>query len=657
MRQAQWFPVVVRGILGLGLLLPAASGAVEGDPVPDVDVTVEQNPGASIAVTVDGAAFDEVVLSGAKDFVAGLEPVSLPEGWSMTRDGKEVRLSGPAQATPTRLRLQMAKTRPKEVSYRIVSGGKVIVRQDKVVPRSVPPFEVKSSLQGLVYLPDDVRAGDTLSFKPASDAVPAGTWSLAGQVVDEFEESEWASAMAVVNKTRSNIKGMTARLPEEGLTLVPTDGSTCESLAPLAAMMVMKPRHERPDGKPRPTEKQRYDVARVPGPAPGGSVEPFDIQPLGAPAGPSKARHEPAMNAIRNLKAFYAVAPADEGAGISIKEKGIEVFEVSFSGDEVARKSFYESRSNTANRFVQESPSNTSTQEMALKSFYESRSNRASTSTYVATRGETTPDGCVFTNREPSDLEIARAVVNKTRSNIKGMTTPPPSSGGLSGKVYAVDVPEELSSATGLALQLHDLFGDLVVDVPRAPVEILPPRAPAETPLQPCIETATAFVQAKDAFCVCGTFPGPGAAWSLLLNERAMPSGSTLSTSATEVWLRFPESSAPGRYVVSGPADAGFAPTCRAITHLIEIRGEIDSTRLLRGETVPMRLTILGTNERVPVRLRNLTPAIIDIEGGLEQTVESSGAGGNTITRQVRALQRGNFNVEWTLAGPPCPCS
>jgi hypothetical protein len=70
-----------------------------------------------------------------------------------------------------------------------------------------------------------------------------------------------------------------------------------------------------------------------------------------------------------------------------------------------------------------------------------------------------------------------------------------------------------------------------------------------------------------------------------------------------------------------------------------------------------MRLTILGTDQRVPVRVRNLTPAIIEIEGGTEQTAESSGGGGNSITRSVRALQRGDFNVEWTLASAPCPCS
>jgi hypothetical protein len=143
----------------------------------------------------------------------------------------------------------------------------------------------------------------------------------------------------------------------------------------------------------------------------------------------------------------------------------------------------------------------------------------------------------------------------------------------------------------------------------------------------------------------------------LLLDERPLDAGAILSTSASTVWLRLPASAAPGRHFLSGPADAGFAPTCRAVTQRVEIQGAIDSTRLLRGESVPMRLSIAGTADTIPLRIRNLTPAIITLEGGEEQTAESSGGGANVLERQVRALQRGNFNVEWTLATPPCPCA
>ena len=118
-----------------------------------------------------------------------------------------------------------------------------------------------------------------------------------------------------------------------------------------------------------------------------------------------------------------------------------------------------------------------------------------------------------------------------------------------------------------------------------------------------------------------------------------------------------PAGSTPGRYFLSGPAEAGFAPSCRAITQLIEIQGTLDSNRLLRGETTPMRLSIVGTADSVPLRIRNLSPAIISIEGGDEQTASSSGGGTNVVERQVRAIQRGSFNVEWVPATPQCPCA
>jgi hypothetical protein len=109
--------------------------------------------------------------------------------------------------------------------------------------------------------------------------------------------------------------------------------------------------------------------------------------------------------------------------------------------------------------------------------------------------------------------------------------------------------------------------------------------------------------------------------------------------------------------VVSGQGGAGFAPGCKAEVHLIQIRGELDSQSLLRGESTPMRLQVSGTADTIPLRVRNLTPSIIEIEGGVEQVAETSGGPENVLTRQVRGLTRGNFNIDWTLATPPCPCA
>lgn len=89
---------------------------------------------------------------------------------------------------------------------------------------------------------------------------------------------------------------------------------------------------------------------------------------------------------------------------------------------------------------------------------------------------------------------------------------------------------------------------------------------------------------------------------------------------------------------------------------MVQIAGELDSQRLFSGQSTPMRLSVAGTTEKVPIRIRNLSPAIVSIDGGPEQTVESTGGTPNTVTRSVQGLVRGDFNIEWSLATDRCPC-
>jgi len=277
----------------------------------------------------------------------------------------------------------------------------------------------------------------------------------------------------------------------------------------------------------------------------------------------------------------------------------------------------------------------------------------------VALRGEPTATGCRFQSREPGWAEVARTIVNTTRSNIKHGVAPPPepqsgAAGALSGTVYVADLPETQAPGSLLSLDYVDLYGDLWLDVPAVPdVEVVPPRE-GETAEQPCIRAATRHAQLGDLVCVCGTFPTP-AAWSgLLVGDR--PAGTPASGSSRAVWITLPEGTALGRNIVSGRRDLGFGQDCEATVDAVLIRGEIDSQRLLRGETTPMRLQVVGTTDPVPVRIRNLTPSIIEIEGGVEQRTESSGGEENLISRPVRGLSKGAFNVEWSLVPAPCPC-
>jgi hypothetical protein len=117
-----------------------------------------------------------------------------------------------------------------------------------------------------------------------------------------------------------------------------------------------------------------------------------------------------------------------------------------------------------------------------------------------------------------------------------------------------------------------------------------------------------------------------------------------------------PHAATPGRHVWSGDPAAGYTPACRAWTQVVQIAGAIDSQRLFSSQSTPMRLTVAGTTDRVPLEIRNLTPGIVRIEGGETQLVETSGGTPNTVTRSVQGLVRGDFKIEWSLATSRCPC-
>ena len=231
------------------------------------------------------------------------------------------------------------------------------------------------------------------------------------------------------------------------------------------------------------------------------------------------------------------------------------------------------------------------------------------------------------------------------------------------GVVYAVELPDDLEPGGALSATLTDLYGDLLIDVPRVPgTTILPPRPPHEPLPPPCLRSGTVYAQSEQLLCACGSFPTPASWAGILFDERRLAEsgggfGAIVSTSSSVVWFRPPAQAAVGRHVVSGSSELGFAPSCKFTTQFLAVSGQIDSERILRGDSTPMRLTIDGSPDPIALRIENLTPGIIDIEGGVDQTLESAGGSPNTLTRQVRGLTRGDFNVRWTLAAPACPCS
>jgi hypothetical protein len=258
---------------------------------------------------------------------------------------------------------------------------------------------------------------------------------------------------------------------------------------------------------------------------------------------------------------------------------------------------------------------------------------------------------------ETSGGEQRMTIVNTTRSHLK---TRPASAAaveavaGGDGTAVFTYLPVDLRPGDRLALRYVDRLGNVVVDVPAVPdVEVVAP-LPDAAPRTPRITAASRLAVAGQLACVCGSFPAPAAWEGVLLDGAAAPP--PVSASSRMVWVHLPAGTPPGEHVWSGAEAAGFPAADRAGTLVVQVSGELDSGKLQRLETTPVRLRVEGTERPIELRLRNLTPSIITIEGGPDQTIRTSGGPRNQLERTVRGIAPGAFNINYELAGQRCPC-
>jgi hypothetical protein len=220
--------------------------------------------------------------------------------------------------------------------------------------------------------------------------------------------------------------------------------------------------------------------------------------------------------------------------------------------------------------------------------------------------------------------------------------------------VYQVEIPEDLEPGDTLSLTLTDLWGELAVDVPQVPAtEVVPAEIDGAT--GPRLISMPRFAFPGEPVCVCGRYPTPEAWAGLTLD--GVRTGFPISASSRAVFLELPATLSLGEHVIAGLPEVGYGEGDRVATQVIQIQGSLDSSKLLRGESTPMRLRVVGTTQPVELRIQNLTPSIIQIEGGDDQVLETSGGEDNAVERTVRGLTKGQFDIRWTFPGPRCPCA
>jgi hypothetical protein len=193
-------------------------------------------------------------------------------------------------------------------------------------------------------------------------------------------------------------------------------------------------------------------------------------------------------------------------------------------------------------------------------------------------------------------------------------------------------------------IEYSDPWGEKLVQAP-FPIDValdLPDGVPAET-------RGDRLALAGQGVCVSGWFPDESAWFGLTLDGQPLV---PLAASGRTAVLGVPDKTSPGSHTIGWKGRDG--TTGSAEVTVLGVEGSIDQNELWRGQSTTMRLRIVGSAEQVPLEITNRTPTTIQVDGGVRQVVSTSGGAENLITRSVRGIMRGNFNIDFRLDLPAC---
>jgi hypothetical protein len=121
------------------------------------------------------------------------------------------------------------------------------------------------------------------------------------------------------------------------------------------------------------------------------------------------------------------------------------------------------------------------------------------------------------------------------------------------------------------------------------------------------------------------------------------------AASPTTVVVRIPADVTPGEHTLTFSGVPG-----QLTLRILQVQGTIDKDRLWKGQSTTMRLQILGSDQPIPLKIFNRTPATIQVEGGDAQTIPTSGGPVNVVTRSVKGIMKGDFTIDFSVDQPAC---
>lgn len=567
-------------------------------------------------------------------------------------------------------------------------------------PRTVQA-QAGGSLSGVVVpdLPPEVSPGEEVSFTPPPGS-EGGTWTLCGVVAEPEEdfgpqpEPERPRPAAAQLSLKPD-PALASLSEEQALGLALAAAAQEPSWAACLSGRPSPPGASERAGDPLPD----VDVALEKKPS--GSYAFQVVLSELTPEQASKAA-TPVEDKGKNKDAEH-ISPADQAATdlrkLAGTSAGIRYFGVDLqdgSGGQ-ERKSFYESRSNTAKL--------DSSKGQERKSFFESRSNTAnqragSLSDNAAAYSIPVQDGSggkgpgnvrissaddlfdesdlppvvvavamapgggkgkgIIIGKEGNALTVAFAPVQcqSPAGQPEAMQAARKGNHDLSKsainniKALVVTIPQDYKPGQRFPVSFKDPAGRIVLNVDNVEsVRVVPPRPRPADP-RPRLDAAPEYSIAGRSVCACGYFPDARSRGGLLFDEQAVQ---PVSASSQMAILPLPATVPPGRHVISGSQEAGFAQKA-VYTHVVQVNGRLDATKLRSGQATQMELVIVGTDKPLSLRIVNKTPGVISIGGKVDQTLTTSGGNPNRLVQTVSSVGPGNFGIDFSLAADRCPC-
>jgi hypothetical protein len=192
-----------------------------------------------------------------------------------------------------------------------------------------------------------------------------------------------------------------------------------------------------------------------------------------------------------------------------------------------------------------------------------------------------------------------------------------------------------------------DHYGEKLIDAPGD--WRLMPQAPS------CVTSMTGgstMAFAGKPACVSGCFTDLGGPARFKLD--GTEDLAILAASTQSVVVAIPDNTPPGSRWIGFDSAGGSKASSRHVLQIVQLRGTIADADLFTGQATTMRLDIVGTDKKLPLIVWNRDPWVIDLEGGVRQTVETSGGAANSATRSVTGIMRGDFAIDYSLNLPQC---